>query len=621
MEVDITHTNNLLQTYKYDIFNIFRLVKYLKVNNLFNSCKIENNLRDNIISSILIFFLYNKDKKLKIQYFISDKRLIINNKLITYKKVNNVQKILKIIILQLIDYQIKLKPFWNDNCLNISNQLWLPINEIKNNINYTNFSITESINNLNNNDFKNSDFFTKFKINPVDINVINNNIHQIKEKNKELNQKKIDTHIKEGKKGLPTTLINEDKILYENEVMRTKQIRIYPNKDQINIFKNWFGTCRSIYNKVLYSYKHTEKNKPNLSNFMSLRNSYVTYKSKNNEINPNIEKWELDVPKDVRAETLRDLSKSYNITLNNLKNNKIHHFNMRYRKKKDNQSIVIPNTAIKYIIEQDKKKKKNDNQKNSKCKSLYIYNSFIKDKIRYCKKDFNKNKKFFLKNNKFIYDSRLIKKNNKYYISVVYKIQKINNNVSNNTVSLDPGFRTFQTCYSPNKITEYKINNERISKVIKRIDKLKSLSSTTESKSISNKYNKKINRLEERKKNQMKEIHYKVINDLIKENDIIILPNFENQEIQKTILNKKVRRSINIYSHYTFKCRLKDKLSLYHNKQMINLSEEYTSKTCSKCGNIDNNLGCKKIYHCNNCEMILDRDINGARNIFIKAFL
>jgi len=124
-----------------------------------------------------------------------------------------------------------LKPFWNDNCLNISNQLWFPTNDNKNIINYTNFSITEITNNLNNDDFKNSDFFTKFKINPVDIDLINNNIKQIKEKNKELNKKKIEEHIQNGKKGLPTTLINEDKILYENEVMRTRQIRIYPNKE------------------------------------------------------------------------------------------------------------------------------------------------------------------------------------------------------------------------------------------------------------------------------------------------------------------------------------------------------------------------------------------------------
>jgi len=620
MEIDITHTNNLLLTYKYDIFNIFKLVKYLTLNNLFNSCKIEENLKDDIISSILIFFLYNKEKNLKVQYFLSDKRLIINNKLITYKKVSNIQKILKIIILHLIDYQIKLKPFWNDNCLNISNQLWLPTNDNKNTINYTNFSITEITNNLNNDDFKNSDFFTKFKINPVDIDLINNNIKQIKEKNKELNKKKIEEHIQNGKKGLPTTLINEDKILYENEVMRTRQIRIYPNKEQINIFKNWFGTCRTIYNKVLYRYKHTEQDKPNLSNFISLRNNYITYKSKNNETNRNIEKWELDVPKDVRAETLRDLSKSFNITLNNLKNNKIHHFNMKYRKKKDNQSIVIPNTAIKYIIEQDKK---NDNQKNPKFKSLYIYNSYIKDKIRYCKKDFNKNKKFFLKNNRFIYDTRLIKKNNKYYISVIYKIEKINNEVSNNIVSLDPGFRTFQTAYSNNKVIEYNINKEKISNIIKRIDNLNRLSlinSGYNSKKRNN-FKRIISRLEERKKNIMKNSHYYIINDLIKDFDTIILPNFENQEIQKKIQNKKVRREVNIYSHYTFKCRLKDKLNLYFNKQLVNTTEEFTSKTCTNCGNIDNNLGAKKIYHCDKCNMTLDRDYNGARNIFIKSFL
>jgi putative transposase len=50
------------------------------------------------------------------------------------------------------------------------------------------------------------------------------------------------------------------------------------------------------------------------------------------------------------------------------------------------------------------------------------------------------------------------------------------------------------------------------------------------------------------------------------------------------------------------------------------VTEEYTSKTCTKCGNIKYDLYGAETYRCSNgeCNLILDRDINGARNIYIK---
>ena len=49
------------------------------------------------------------------------------------------------------------------------------------------------------------------------------------------------------------------------------------------------------------------------------------------------------------------------------------------------------------------------------------------------------------------------------------------------------------------------------------------------------------------------------------------------------------------------------------------IKEWMTSKMCSNCGEIDEKLGSKEIYECKKCKIKLDRDINGARNIHIKA--
>ena len=49
---------------------------------------------------------------------------------------------------------------------------------------------------------------------------------------------------------------------------------------------------------------------------------------------------------------------------------------------------------------------------------------------------------------------------------------------------------------------------------------------------------------------------------------------------------------------------------------VIEVNEAYTSKTCSKCGKLQN-IGSKKIFRCK-CGLEMARDLNGARNIFLK---
>ena len=52
--------------------------------------------------------------------------------------------------------------------------------------------------------------------------------------------------------------------------------------------------------------------------------------------------------------------------------------------------------------------------------------------------------------------------------------------------------------------------------------------------------------------------------------------------------------------------------------RVLDVTEEWTSKICSCCGNIDSHLGGKKIYSCRQCGAKMDRDANGAKNILVK---
>ena len=84
-------------------------------------------------------------------------------------------------------------------------------------------------------------------------------------------------------------------------------------------------------------------------------------------------------------------------------------------------------------------------------------------------------------------------------------------------------------------------------------------------------------------------------------------------------INKKTTNNMLSLSHYKFRERLIYKSKCYFKCDVHICREDYTSKTCTNCGNISINLGGKRIYNCEKCNIKIDRDINGARNILLKV--
>ena len=68
--------------------------------------------------------------------------------------------------------------------------------------------------------------------------------------------------------------------------------------------------------------------------------------------------------------------------------------------------------------------------------------------------------------------------------------------------------------------------------------------------------------------------------------------------------------------HYKFKQYIRTKSEEYDCK-VHDVTEEYTSKTCTYCGHLGD-VFVEREKHCNNCKKTIDRDINGARNILLK---
>ena len=101
----------------------------------------------------------------------------------------------------------------------------------------------------------------------------------------------------------------------------------------------------------------------------------------------------------------------------------------------------------------------------------------------------------------------------------------------------------------------------------------------------------------------------------------IVIPTFNTKQIAESKkLNSKVVRKMLTLSHYLFRQRLISKSEEYKNCTIEIVDESYTSKTCGKCGKLNNSLGSNKTFKCPSCKVVMDRDSNGARNILIKNY-
>jgi len=349
------------------------------------------------------------------------------------------------------------------------------------------------------------------------------------------------------------------------------KIKLTPTPLQRKILYNWIKIYKYVYNYGLYYIRTTDK-------------TYSFYKLRSLLKNQLLNKQHVNtskIPSHIIDEALHDLVKAFKTAFENLKRGNIKHFKIRYKKNSKNiESICI---SGEYFSKK--------------------YNTF-------CKKVFGKH----IETSKSIIGitktSRLTfnKSTNEFYLYVPEKIEERELIKNNKIISLDPGVRTFVTGYTNDKhILEIGTNvYKKIKMYHKKIDKIND--------------RKKSAKTERRIQNLVDDLHWKTIKYLCKNYKTVILGEICTQSILRGKLHGMTKRVLQSLSHYKFHQRLNYKSKL--NKTIYKrVREDYTSKTCGKCGNIDKNLGGKKVYNCKKCGIKIDRDVNGSRNILLKNFV
>ena len=295
-----------------------------------------------------------------------------------------------------------------------------------------------------------------------------------------------------------------------------------------------------------------------------------------------------DVPFQVRKIAVKDAYAARTAALKLLKNKKITHFKLRFKSRKNpRQSVFIPKPAVS---------------------AKGIYHTML-GTLKW-KETFTDGFK----------DARMVQQGEDFYLTLPYTTKKaVCENQAHSLVSVDLGVRTFATYYSPYEIG--KIGSGAANIIVKlclRLDKV--LSEATKSNhNRKHRLLKVANRLRNKIRNKIDEMHKKTAKFLTDKFDYIILPTFDVSKMvlrcRRNIHSKSVRSMLS-FGFYKFREYLRHRCE-EHGKVMIEPSEAYTSKTQSWDGEVVANLGGAKWIGKGDSKM--DRDYNGARGIFIKG--
>lgn len=423
--------------------------------------------------------------------------------------------------------------FWNNQHLEMSKKLWLPIETD---------SVDLDLNSLSGsslNTMLNSWFSMIVKV------PLNKNLSQT---SYQLSQF---SHV-----GFPDS---------ENILKRSRKIRFYPTKQQKIILFKWFGVARYSFNKAV--------------EYLRQPDTKADWKAIKTDLIHTLPDWAKEVPYQIKSIAIKDACGAVkNAKLKFKQTGKIQKVKFRSRKNAD-FNLYIPKQSL------------------TEAGFYHTLTGIInlREKIGEVK-----------------YDCRVIMENGRYFvIKPEDRAVKRPDNQRLPVVALDPGIRTFQTMYSNELVA--KVGNSDFSRIYRLCYLLDSLYSKRKKEST-NKYNLKLKRIRWKIKDLISEIHHKLALFLVKNFECILIPSFETSNMV-TKLNSKVARAMLGWSHYRFKQFLKNKAAEY-SCNIIEVNESYTSKTCTNCGK-QQNIGSKKIMKCS-CGTEIDRDINGARNVFLK---
>jgi putative transposase len=208
-------------------------------------------------------------------------------------------------------------------------------------------------------------------------------------------------------------------------------------------------------------------------------------------------------------------------------------------------------------------------------------------------------------------------KNNKYYASITYKnveITPITN--TNEDLGIDWGETTFLTLSNETKINPY--IDQTLENEINYLQR--ELSYKVAHSNSWYRLKNKIDKLKEKRSNQLNDWYHKITTELVRNFDTIYI-----EKLNYMAIHQKAKRYVNKLkkTYYQFgkvKKLLSYKLQWYKNTNLVEVDPKNTSKICSNCNYLYKNLTIHmRKWKCPICKTYHDRDVNASINILNRG--
>lgn len=353
-------------------------------------------------------------------------------------------------------------------------------------------------------------------------------------------------------------------------IHKSYKFRIYPNNNQIELLSKHFGACRFIFNYYLNERKINYTDNKKSLNYYDNASDLTLLKKDEKYI------WLKDINAQSLQSSLKHLDTSYNRFFR--KQSKFPKFKSKY----DKQTFTIPQ-AISI--------------KNNKL----VIPKFKKGiKIRLHQK----------LNGKILFGTISRTSTNKYYISITCDVQYQEFDKTNLKIGIDTGIKDLAVLSDGKVYENIKILNKNLKKLKYN---QKQLSKKIKGSCSYIKQKRKVASLHEKITNKRKDYLHKVTTEIVKNHDIICV---ENLSVKNLIKNHKLSQSMIDVSLGTFYSMLEYKCE-WNDKQFVKIDRFFpSSKTCSKCGWINQNLTLNiRKWICPICNEHHDRDLNASKNI------
>lgn len=366
----------------------------------------------------------------------------------------------------------------------------------------------------------------------------------------------------------------------------TKKVRLKPTKEQEEIMWKSVGAMRFIYNWTLNKQETNYKNGGKFIQDGILRKEITQLKKE--ELS-----WLKDVSANIPKQAIKDACSSYKRFFKGLANKP------KFKSKKKNRPSFY-NDPIKLKVKENK--------------------SVLLEKIGWVKTSEQ------LPICKY-YNPRITYDNKYWYISIGIDIELEKQQLSNISLGIDLGLKNFAIC-SDGKVFKNINKTKKVKKLEKRLkQKQRKCNKKYELNKIKKgedcqfvktkniiKIEKDIQLLHRKLKNIRNNYIHQITTEIVKTKPFRIV--IEDLNIKGMLKNRHLSDSIRKQCFYKFREYLTYKCEKYGIELVVANRFFPSSKTCSHCGNIKNNLKLSdRIYVCEECGAIIDRDLNASINL------